>query len=227
MQASSQQFWTLQFQASTGWRTDRPRKRGWLCSGHSEGPAQPLDCWLTLGTCLASTSLMDIVRVRELDKAHRIAPLWHKVCQEKNPRFSSLPLKSGYYNFTATCKRKCPSISENYVHVGTFPTMDSHTAITRKSVPVVLLVLLFLVGVLYLKNQLYTLLHSIRMENSVYFLTTKLLLLCIPKRVRYIISKIAFDCFKLCTQTVISRKGFSKDISRDQKKKKKTTLPLY
>lgn len=45
--------------------------------------------------------------------------------------------------------------------------------------------------------------------------------MCIPKGVRYIISKIAFDCFKLCTKTVISRIGFSKDISKDKKKKKK------
>lgn len=45
--------------------------------------------------------------------------------------------------------------------------------------------------------------------------------MCIPEGVRYIISKIAFDCFKLCTKTVISRKGFSKDISKDKKKKKR------
>lgn len=51
------------------------------------------------------------------------------------PRCSALLLKSGYHNFTAICKRKCPPGGENPTPFGTFPTMEYFRATARKHGP--------------------------------------------------------------------------------------------
>ena len=48
------------------------------------------------------------------------------------PSFSSPPLKSGYYNFIASRKGKCPAIGENYINLGSFHIAQVFTAIMRR-----------------------------------------------------------------------------------------------
>lgn len=99
-------------------------------------PAQPLHCRRSTGTRgLASSSLRGVVRIRECRQSPQNSTSQIQSLQKVKPSFLSLLLKSGYCNFIATCKSKCPSKGGNYIHLGTFCTKESHTVVTREDSP--------------------------------------------------------------------------------------------